>query len=98
MTELESLKDDYFRLIEQENPPLIDLRNILLEVEDFINSSNYQDSSAEERNLLQEFRQNLKSRLSDHEEQREAIPESLNHESSFLPEDQVTSENSSSFA
>jgi len=96
MTDLESLKDNYFKLNEQENPPLIDIRSVLLEVEDYINSPNYQEISAEDRNLLQDIRKILKSRLSDHEEQRERLKENSHLKSDFLSEDQTISKYSSS--
>ena len=98
MTDIESLKNDYFTLIEQEYPPLIDLRSILLEIEDLINSPNYQELSMEERSSIQDIRKNLKSRLTDQEELNEESLRNLNLQSDISLEDHANNENLSSNA
>ena len=66
---IESLQNEISNLLDQDNPPLVELRKSLLEVEEFIASSEYQDLDADQRNLAQDLRRDLKNRLRQIEEQ-----------------------------
>ena len=66
---IESLQNEINNLLDQDNPPLVELRKALLEVEEFIASSEYQDLDADQRNLAQDLRRDLKNRLRQIEEQ-----------------------------
>jgi tetratricopeptide (TPR) repeat protein len=66
---IESLQNEIRNLLDQDNPPLVELRKSLLEVEEFISSSEYQDLDADQRNLAQDLRRDLKNRLRKIEEE-----------------------------
>jgi tetratricopeptide (TPR) repeat protein len=65
---IESLQTEITTLLDQENPPIVELRKALLEIEELIASSEYQDLTPDERNLAQDLRRDLKSRLRQIEE------------------------------
>ena len=51
------------QLMERETASLAELRNLLLEIEEFINSEHYQSLSIEERNRLQTARKEVVGRI-----------------------------------
>jgi tetratricopeptide (TPR) repeat protein len=65
---IENLQSEIAALLDQENPPVVELRKALLEVEEFIASAEFQDLSAEQRNQAQDLRRDLKNRLRQIEE------------------------------
>jgi len=56
-------------LLNQDSPPLVELRKTLLEIEEFIASPEYQDLPADQREHLQDLRKGLKTRLRSQQDQ-----------------------------
>ena len=69
MTFLESIESESKGLLNQETPPLVEIRKALLEIEEFIASADYSDVPSEQRDRLQNLRKELKSRLRTQENQ-----------------------------
>ena len=63
MTFLESIESESNGLLNQETPPLVEIRKALLEIEEFISSADYSGLEGEQRDRLQNLRKELKSRL-----------------------------------
>ncbi len=63
MATYEFLQSAYKELIAQEMPPLLELRKAQLEFEDFINTSEYTELSADGREQIQNMRRELKARI-----------------------------------
>ncbi|MBN2550873.1 MAG: tetratricopeptide repeat protein, partial [Anaerolineales bacterium] len=63
MTEVEILESRASALLSQPDPPLVELRKTLLEIDEYINSDEYQSLSSDERNRLQHARKEIRSRL-----------------------------------
>jgi tetratricopeptide (TPR) repeat protein len=74
VTSLEELETSITALINQEMPPLVELRKALLDLEEIISSIDYQEFTAEQRNRIQDLRRDLKSRLRQGEEQPDLTP------------------------
>ena len=68
MTELTNLIDRFEQLRGQEEVDLVDLRRLILEVEDLLNSEAYNAMSVGERSEVQNLRKELKSQLRAREE------------------------------
>lgn len=73
MTENNQIMHDYESLLNQETPPIVELRKSLLELEELVNSSEYQDLNAENREKLQEIRRMLKEKLRQLEGQESSL-------------------------
>jgi tetratricopeptide (TPR) repeat protein len=69
VTFLESIESESKGLLNQETPPLVEIRKALLEIEEFIASADYSDVPSEQRDRLQNLRKELKSRLRTQENQ-----------------------------
>ena len=63
MSELEIIKDTVRNLLMAETAPVMELRKILLDIEELINSSLYLDISTQEQENLQAMRRDLKARI-----------------------------------
>ena len=63
MTIIETLENNVDTLLKQETPALVELRKALLEIEDFISSSEYQDVQPEDQKRVQVFRKELKNKI-----------------------------------
>ena len=74
MIDIKILEESIHNLLETESTSLIDLRNLLLEIEESINSPEYQNLSTEEQNLLQDSRKSLKSHITRIEAQQTSFP------------------------
>jgi tetratricopeptide (TPR) repeat protein len=69
VTFLESLETESNGLLNQDSPPLVEIRKAILEIEEFIASTEYSELSSEQRDRLQNLRKELKSRLRTQENQ-----------------------------
>jgi len=69
VADFETLETSINALFDQEAPPLLDLRKSLLELEELINSPEYQSIPADQRSRLQDLRKELKSRIREQQEQ-----------------------------
>ncbi|HMD90827.1 MAG TPA: hypothetical protein VKF38_16850 [Anaerolineaceae bacterium] len=63
MTDFETLLSKSTRLLDQETPPVGELRRLSVELDDLINSPEYQNLSVEDHSQVQSLLQNLRSRL-----------------------------------
>lgn len=90
MSFLEKLENDLSELFSQDSPPLVELREALLDIEEFIDSPDYQDLSPEDRERLQELRKKLKAQLRKRgENDKASSPESSQVSSHPLDESPV---------
>ena len=71
MTRFEMLDDKLAQLQDQEVKDLVELRKMMLEIEEFIDSADYQSLSLEDRNRLQGARKDLRERIRQQEGQEE---------------------------
>ncbi len=62
MTEISDIKLNVESLLGQVSPPVVELRKALLEIEELIYSSEYQNIPPADQDSIQVFRRNLKSR------------------------------------
>jgi tetratricopeptide (TPR) repeat protein len=60
MTQMNELLERLEGLRDQEAPSLVELRNVMLEVDEFINSDEYQSLSLQDRSVLQSARKELR--------------------------------------
>jgi tetratricopeptide (TPR) repeat protein len=72
MSPFEALEHQFGQLRSRENATLVEKRNLLLEVEEFINSPDYQALSPDERNRLQQARKDLLALISQQETEEES--------------------------
>lgn len=63
MSDILNIQNQVRELLEQENPPLIELRKALLEIEELVASEEYSDLNSEGQEKLQVMRRDLKARL-----------------------------------
>lgn len=63
MTSFDSLENRANLLLNQEGPNLADLRQVTLEIEEFIGSEDFQSLATEERGRVQNARKDLKARI-----------------------------------
>lgn len=63
MTDYQNLMGRFEQLRNQEGGGLVELRKLILEVEDFLNSEDYLSLSTEERNQMQNLRKDLRAQL-----------------------------------
>jgi tetratricopeptide (TPR) repeat protein len=63
LEEIQNLISHISSLLEQPQPPTVELRKALLELDEAINGTEFQSLSSEERSTLQGFRKELKIRL-----------------------------------
>lgn len=63
MTDYQNLVDRFAQLQNQETADIVELRKLILEVEDFLNSDLYNSLSAEERGQIQSLRKELRAQL-----------------------------------
>lgn len=85
MSDFENLKDQIQPLLDQQNPPLAELRKAMLEIEDFMASDDFPGLAPEDRTLAQDLRRDLKTRLRQAEEQ--AAPPPVNEAGIAAPPD-----------
>ena len=71
MSRVESFENRINDLLIQETPPLPEMRRLMLEIDDFVNSSDFQQISLEERGRMQSARKDLKSRIRQQEDEAE---------------------------
>ena len=71
MSRVESFENRINDLLIQETPPLPEMRRLMLEIDDFVNSSDFQQISLEERGRMQSARKDLKSRIRQQEDEEE---------------------------
>lgn len=72
MTNFEMIESQVNDLLAQDNPPLADQRRLLLEIEEFITSPEYQSLTIDGRGRIQSARKDLKSRIRYQEEGEQA--------------------------
>ncbi len=63
MNEIDSIKETVQNLLEAETASIMELRKILLDIEELINSSDYPDFTSIEQENLQTMRRDLKTRI-----------------------------------
>jgi predicted component of type VI protein secretion system len=63
MSRVETFENRVNDLLIQENPTLADMRRVMLEIDDYLNSAEYPSLSVDERSRLQTARKDLKARL-----------------------------------
>jgi tetratricopeptide (TPR) repeat protein len=63
MAKIDTIENEVNYLLSQSQPPLTELRKVSLEIEDYINSSDYQRLDIDSRSRLQNIRRDLKSRI-----------------------------------
>lgn len=68
MTQLNTLESQFEQLRSQEKPSLVELRKLMLEVEDFLNSPEYQELEIGDRNRVQAVRKELLESIRQQEE------------------------------
>jgi len=73
----QNLQKQIDKLVKQEIPPLLELRKSLLDVEDFIDSSDYKDLSTKKRNRIQELRKALRASIKEAETADSQLEEEL---------------------
>ncbi len=83
MTDLETLENKVNLLLSQESPSLAELRNLMLEIDEFINSPDYQTLAIDGRGRLQNIRRELRARIRQIEDEEE---EQSAEEAAPLPE------------
>jgi len=69
VTFLESIESVSNGLLNQDTPPVVEIRKALLEIEEFIASEDYSELPSEQRDRIQTLRKELKSRLQAQENQ-----------------------------
>jgi tetratricopeptide (TPR) repeat protein len=69
MSDPHTLENDINQLLSQSSPALSDVRRALLDLDDFLDSSDYQSLSIDERASLQSLRKDLRNRLRELEDQ-----------------------------
>jgi tetratricopeptide (TPR) repeat protein len=85
MGRIETFENKINNLLIQETPALADMRRIMLEIDEFINSPDYPGLNIDERGRLQNLRKDLRSRI---REQEDAEETTASLESSQLPQPQ----------
>ncbi len=68
MIQMNALESQFEQLRSQEKPSLVELRKLMLEVEDFLNSPEYQELEIGDRNRVQAVRKELLESIRQHEE------------------------------
>lgn len=63
MSNFSTLESEIQNLLDQETPPLSELRGALLEIEEFLTSTDYTDLEPDERNRIQALRRALKAQI-----------------------------------
>lgn len=63
MDEILNIQNNVQGLLEQESPPLVELRKALLEIEELVESDDYTDLNGENQEQLQRLRRDLKARI-----------------------------------
>lgn len=71
MSRVESFENRVNNLLVQEIPPLSDMRRLMLEIDDFVNSPEFQSIPIEDRSRLQNARKDLKAGIRKQEDQQE---------------------------
>lgn len=71
MSRVETFEHRVNDLLIQETPPLADLRRLMLEIDDYINASEYQNLNIDERSRMQSARKDLKARIRQQEDEEE---------------------------
>jgi tetratricopeptide (TPR) repeat protein len=81
------------QLLEHDSAGLVELRNLLLEIEEFISSEDYQELTADERSRLQAARKNLIERIQELESisSSTAAEETSSQEAPSTPQNAATS-------
>jgi tetratricopeptide (TPR) repeat protein len=81
------------QLLEHDSAGLVELRNLLLEIEEFISSGDYQELTADERSRLQAARKNLIERIQELESisSSTAAEEASSQEAPSTPQNAATS-------
>jgi tetratricopeptide (TPR) repeat protein len=81
------------QLLEHDSAGLVELRNLLLEIEEFISSGDYQELTADERSRLQAARKNLIERIQELESisSSTAAEETSSQEAPSTPQNAATS-------
>ena len=69
MNSFDTLEAQIDQLLDHDSTSLIEKRNLLLEIEDFLNSEDYQDLSSEERSRLQTARKDLLASIQQQEDE-----------------------------
>lgn len=72
MSVFETLESELNILLNQDSPPVVELRKALLEIEEFIASPDYQNLPAEQREHLLDLRKGMKARLRSQQDQEGA--------------------------
>jgi len=73
MSRVETFENRVNDLLVQENPALADMRRVMLEIDDYLNSAEYPSLSVDERSRLQSARKDLKARLRRQEDAEEEL-------------------------
>ena len=73
MSRVETFENRVNDLLIQENPALADMRRVMLEIDDYLNSAEYPSLSVDERSRLQSARKDLKARLRRQEDAEEEL-------------------------
>ena len=73
MSRVETFENRVNDLLIQENPTLADMRRVMLEIDDYLNSAEYPSLSVDERSRLQTARKDLKARLRRQEDAEEEL-------------------------
>lgn len=63
MSQVEILENKTNNLLVQDSPPLTELRRLMLEIDEFVNSSAYQELSIDERGRIQTIRKDVKTQI-----------------------------------
>lgn len=71
MSRVENFENRVNDLLIQDGPSLADMRRLMLEIDDFINSGDFQNLSIDDRSRLQSTRKDLKSRIRQQEDEEE---------------------------
>lgn len=80
MSKIENIENRVNEILMQETPTLAEMRRLMLEIDEHINSDNYQALSLDERGRLQSARKELKTRIRQQEDAEEALENSATAE------------------
>ncbi len=85
MNSFEEIEKQYQELLANSTASVVDLRHLLLEIEDLVNSPDYQTLALEQRNNLQAERKELMQRIQQQENGSAALAEKTNGQGGSAP-------------
>ncbi|HEX6305458.1 MAG TPA: hypothetical protein VFZ76_14785 [Anaerolineales bacterium] len=89
MSDFDQIIEKFDQLVNQDGVNLVELRNLLLEFEDFINSQAYLSLASEDRNRVQDARRDIKAKIEQLKEDQSSLIEENDLEAQSKIENQV---------